>query len=171
MTGRRGNAMACRGVHFAITKEQARVFTDAANDDALLALVHEVEEAWDEDNLAESDKAWDAMHRCLTGGQLEFGGGAYPLSHCVLGPRQLHQGDDYIVSLVSPDEVRDVADALRNVSGDWFRQQYQTRVPKDYASEYGVEDMEYTWSYFEEVRELFEKAVARGKAVLFTVSQ
>ena len=53
------------------------------------------------------------MHRCLTDGTLGRGNGTYPFSHCVLGPRQLHEGDEYIISLVLPNEVRDVAAALR----------------------------------------------------------
>lgn len=104
--------MASRGVHFAIAAEQAEALLAADGNDALMKLIEAIEEAWDKDNLAESDKAWDAMHRCLTDGQLEYGNGSYPLNHCVLGPRQLHAGDDYIVSLVSPEEVRDVAKAL-----------------------------------------------------------
>jgi hypothetical protein len=163
--------MACRGVHFAITAEQAQALMAAGGDDAIRELVEDIEEAWDEDNLAESDKAWDAMHRCLTGGELEFGNGAYPLSHCVLGPRQLLEGEDYIVSLILPNEVRDVAKALEGISRDWFRQQYSTCVPRGYAPEYGPEDEEYTWSSFEAVRSLFEKAAQRGRPIIFTVDQ
>src|SRR5262249_33050119 len=107
--------MACRGVHFAITAEPAEALLAAHGDEALMSLIEEIEEAWDGENLAESDKAWDAMHRCLTDGQLGCGNGPYPLNHCVLGPRQLYEGDDYVVSLVSADEVRDVANALQTV--------------------------------------------------------
>jgi hypothetical protein len=115
--------MACRGVHFAITVEQADALLAAEGDDALMKLVEAIEQAWDKDNLAESDKAWDAMHRCLADGQLDHGNGTYPLNHCVLGPRQLHEGDDY------------------------------------------------TCSNFEDVKELFRKAAASGRAVIFTVDQ
>jgi hypothetical protein len=164
--------MAARGVHFAITEDQADALLEAeGDDDTLLDLVEEIEEAWDEDNLAESDKAWDAMHRCLTDGRLEYGSGAYPLNHCVLAPRQLHEGDDYIVCLVLPKEVKDVVVALEAVSPEWFDGQYASVLPKDYALEYGSEDREYTWEYFESVRELFRKAGARGRAVVFTVDQ
>jgi hypothetical protein len=80
--------MAARGVFFAIPSEQAAAFQDAPDDDALMGLVEEVEETWDDDNLVECDKAWDAMHRLLTDGALEFGNGPEPLCHCVLGPNQ-----------------------------------------------------------------------------------
>jgi len=163
--------MACRGVHFAITDEQLTTLLTADGDEAVRELIEQIEEAWDEDNLAEVDKAWDAIHRCLTDGQLKFGGGPYPLSHCVLGPRQLHKGGGYIVSLVLPNEVLDLAKSLGKVSADWFKEQYRVRVPADYAPEYGDVDRDYTWSYFEEVRDLVAKAAERRRAVIFTVAQ
>jgi len=163
--------MACRGVLFAITPGQANALLRANDDDSVMALIGAIEETWDEDNLAECDKAWDAMHRCLTDGRLEYGNGPDPLNHCILGPRQLHQGDSYIVSLVSAEKVREVAPALKDLTEEWFRQQYHTIVPKDYAPEYGEQDLDYTWDWFKGVRELYAKAAERGRAVIFTVDQ
>lgn len=163
--------MACRGVFFAITPEQADALLATDGDHDVMALIETIEETWDEDNLAECDKAWDAMHRCLTDGRLEYGNGPEPLNQCVLGPWQLHKGDSYIVSLVSAEKVREVAAALKGVSEGWFRQQYRTIVPSDYAPEYGEQDLDYTWDWFQSVRELYAKAAARGRAVIFTVDQ
>jgi hypothetical protein len=163
--------MACLGVFFAITSEQASAFQAAPGDEALMELVEAIEEAWDEDNLAECDKAWDAMHRLLTDGALEFGNGPEPLRHCVLGPNQLHDEDDYIVSLVSPDEVKAVARALMGITEASFAERYRTIVPHDYAPEYGDEDRDYTWEHFQGVRELYQKAAKRDRFVLFTVDQ
>jgi hypothetical protein len=49
-----------------------------------MAQIEAIEEAWDLDHLAESDKAWDAIHRCLTDGQLDAGGGTgrVQCQHC-----------------------------------------------------------------------------------------
>lgn len=52
--------MGCRGVHFAITDEQAQrllAAEDQDSDDAVLAIIEEIEEAWDEEFTAETDKA------------------------------------------------------------------------------------------------------------------
>jgi hypothetical protein len=163
--------VAARGVFFAITSEQAKALESADDDDALMELVEEIEEAWDEDNLAECDKAWDAMHRLLTDGALEYGNGPEPLRHCVLGPHQLHEGDDYIVSLVSPEKVKEVARALGDLSESAFAERYRTVLPKDYAPEYGDEDREYTWENFQAMRDLYRQAAERGRFVLFTVDQ
>ena len=163
--------MACRGVHFAVTPEQASALADAPDDETLMAQIETLEEAWDIEHLAQSDKAWDAIHRCLTDGQPGFGNGSYPLNHCVLGPRQLHRGEHYIVSLVSPETVRAVALALELITEEWFRSRYSTMVPKDYSPNYGEDDLQYTWDWFQGIRDLYRKASAEGRAVIFTVDQ
>jgi hypothetical protein len=38
-------------------------------------LIEEIEETWEEPFVVESDKAWDAIHRCLTDGSLLYAGG------------------------------------------------------------------------------------------------
>src|SRR5688572_21515235 len=113
--------MACLGVFFSVAPEQAAALCNADGDEQLMELIEAIEEAWDKEHLAQCDKAWDAMHRCLTDGRLEYGNGSYPLSHAVLSPRQLHEGDDYIVSVVLPNEVRDVSAALQGITEDGFR--------------------------------------------------
>ena len=163
--------MACRGVFFAVPADTMDRLYEAEGDVELMAVIEELEDAWDEDNLAPCDKTWDALHRLLTTGRLDYGNGEYPFSHAVLGPRQLHDGDDYIVSVVEPDEVKDVAVALGGVTEAWFRERYRTVVPRDYALEYGEDDLLSTWDWFGGVRELYAKAAARDRAVVFTVDQ
>lgn len=163
--------MACRGVHFAITPATAEALCRAEDDDELMDMIDSLEAHWDKAHLAESDKAWDAMHRALTNGELEFGGGDPPLHHCVLGPRQLHRGDDYIVCVALPDEVRAAAEALAGIDRAAFEKRYADRVPRDYAPEYGDVDRDYTTGYFLAVRELFLNAAREGRAVVFTVDQ
>lgn len=164
--------MGCRGVFFAVTVEESNSLNEACgDDDRVMELVETIEETWDEEHLAECDKAWDAMHRLLTDGELAFGNGEYPFSHAVLGPRQLHGGEDYIVSLVAPEEVVAVAAALSKVTKPWFEHRYTTVLPRDYALEYGRDDLEYTWAWFEGVRDLYAKAATNGRAMLFTVDQ
>jgi hypothetical protein len=157
-------------VHFAIDETTTRRLLAAKGDDAaVMNVVEEVEEAWDKEHLAESDKAWDAIHRCLTDGQLLYDNGEYPLNRCICGGEQLYLGEDYTVSYVSPREVRDVAAALAQVTADWFTDRYSKAVPQDYSPNYGREDLEYSWAWFQNVRELFGRAAAEGRSVIFTV--
>jgi len=164
--------MACRGVFFALTDEDAkRVLATAGDDDALIELIQEdIEERWDTDWLAETDKAWDAMHRCLTDGRLSFKS-TTPRGMCVLGGRQLHKGSDYIVSLVTPDQVKQVAAAIADIDEAWVRERYFAIPASDYGCPLTEEDCGYTWSSFEGVRALYQKAAASGRAMLFTVDQ
>ncbi|NOS82558.1 MAG: DUF1877 family protein [Nitrospira sp.] len=163
--------MSARGVHFAVTAEQhARLLDAAGNDDTLMAVVENIEETWDEEFLAESDKAWDAMHRCLTDGSLLYESGEYPLNHVICGGRQLFKCDDHTVALVTSEQVRDVASALEPVTKAWFRERYFSLLRQDdYNGEIGDEDFEYTWDWFENVRGLYKKAAASDRAVIFTV--
>lgn len=161
--------MACRGVHFALDQKTAeRLLRAAGDDEALMALIEEIEEVCDADHFAESDKAWDAIHRCLTNGELLYDNGDYPLNRCICGGR-LHAGEAYTVSYVSPHEVVDCAAALAAITEEWFRDRYANVLPKNYAPEYGRDDLEYTWSWFQNVRKLFARAAREGRAVIFTV--
>ena len=164
-----GVNMGQRGVFFAITSVEANKLLSASSDDEVIEIVDESEDNWDEDNLAECDKSWDALHRLLTDGSLSYGNGTEPLCHCVLGPNQLYQGDGYIVSLVEPTKVKEVAKTLSQLSKQWFDDRYHSVVPADYAPEYGPEDLEYTWDWFQSVRELYQKAAGRDRYVIFTV--
>jgi len=164
--------MTARGVHFAITSEQQTKLLVASNDDDLMEIIEQIEEAWDKDHLAESDKAWDAIHRCLTDGSLLYESGEYPLNHVICGGRQLLQGEDYVVSLVTPDQVRDVSAALAPLTEDWMRARYFSLLkPDSYDGKIGDEDFDYTWTWFENVRDLYREAAASGRAVIFTVDQ
>jgi hypothetical protein len=165
------NAWHVEACSFALTEEQARAVLNAADDGELMSAIEEIEESWDASNLAACDKAWDAMHRCLTDGQLGDGNGDYPLNHVVLGPRQLHKGEHYIVSFVSPEQVRDVAAALEPITEEWLGERYRTLVPRDYAPGYGEDDLAYTWDWFRGVRELYGNAASQRRAVIFTVDQ
>jgi Domain of unknown function (DUF1877) len=162
--------MTARGVHFAIPSDQLASVLAASNDRALIEVIERIEEAWDKEYLAESDKAWDAIHRCLTDGSLLFDSGEYPLNHVICGGRQLHRGEEFIVSLVTAEQVKDVSAAIDPLTEHWMREQYFSMLkPDSYDGKIGEEDFGYTWTWFEHVRDLYRKAAASGRAVIFTV--
>jgi uncharacterized protein DUF1877 len=165
--------MACRGVLFAITQEQANKLQAAHGDDtAVLSIVQdEIEEAWDEAHLCQTDKAWDAIHRCLGDGTLRSNKG--PLSLCILGGEQLHKDQSYIVSLLTAEQVKQVAEALKPIDKEWLRARYFKIDPADYGlpGMLSEQDFEYTWDWFEGVREFYQKAAAEDRWSIFTVDQ
>lgn len=161
--------MACRGVHFALTPDEASRLDAASDDDELMAVIEGIEGRWDRDWLQETDKAWDAIHRCLTGGTLEYG--PTPLHKCVLGEASRHEGDDYIVNLLGPEEVKEVAAAIGDLDEAWMRRAYFAIDPEGYEMEPSEDDFGYTWENFMDLRAFFEKAARHDRAVVFTVDQ
>ena len=162
--------MSARGVHFAVTKAQAKALLAAKSDRALMRLIEQIEEAWEQPFVVESDKAWDAIHRCLTDGTLLYVSGEYPLNHCICGGRQLYRGRDYTGSFVSARQVKDVAEALNKITKAWMRRKYALLDPEDYNEmEMGEEDFSYTWENFLDIRRFYRKAAEAGRAVIFTV--
>jgi hypothetical protein len=157
-----------RGVLFAIEDDAARRLLDAGDDDGIMEVIEDIEEAWEDGHVAETDKAWDAIHRALTDGRLEWANGEYPLNHVILGGRDLMAGDDYIAVLKTPDQVRDVADAVRAVDDATIAALYDQNVPSDYDATYGAEDRAYTVEWFSGVRDLFLSAATAGRWVIFT---
>jgi Domain of unknown function (DUF1877) len=162
--------MGMRGVHFALSDEQAARLLEAAkgDDDDVMEVIEAIEEAWQKPFLAESDKAWEAIHRCLTGGTLLYEGGEYPLNHVICGGEQLLSGEaDYTASFVTAVQARDVAAALAPLTKTWLRERYDRLDPAEYEG--SDDDFEDTWENFEAVRALFRRATEASRAVLFTV--
>ncbi|MGH3149488.1 MAG: DUF1877 family protein [Streptosporangiaceae bacterium] len=85
--------MGCLGVHFSFPADQGDQLWDG--DEASLAFVRELEEQWDASYLQQTDKAWDAIHRCLADGTLAWAGGDWPLNGAVLGGEPMYLGRDY----------------------------------------------------------------------------
>ena len=98
-------------------------------------------------------------------------GGGGPLSLAVLGGRQLHSGDEYIISLVAPDDVKKVAVAIATIDETWFRDRYDAIDPNDYGYPKSQEDFGYTWEYFQSLPPFFKRAGDAGRYVIFTVDQ
>lgn len=161
--------MSARGVHFAVSSEQERALLAAKSDDKLMDVIDAIEEAWEEPYVVETDKAWDAIHRCLTDGKLLYVSGEYPLNHCICGGRQLCRKGEYTVSFVASKQVKDVAKALDKVTKPWMRKRYAAINQDDYESELGDEDFAYTWQNFLDVRRFYRKAAKAARAVIFTV--
>src|SRR5262245_7498003 len=167
--------MACRGVHFAITVEEAEHLRSIKDEEERLNHLNEVIEEFYFDEQpefkAENDKAWDAIHRALTDGQITWDNGFYPMNHVVLGGELLYTEDDYIMSLKSPEQVRDIAEAISTMTEREFRRRYFAIDQESYDFPLSDEDYQYTWGWFQEVRDLYQRAARDGRCVLFTVDQ
>lgn len=165
--------MACRGVHFGLTDDDVAILCACSSDDERLEHITEVIEERDCGGPwgVETDKAWDAIHRCFAAGRLDPDGGEYPLNHVILGGESMYDGDDYIMSWKSPQQVREIAEALKRVNETDFRASYRRIDPDDYGIELSDEDEGYTWEWFTGLVDLYQRAADEGRSVLFTVDQ
>ena len=121
------------------------------------------------------DKSWDAMHRALTGGKLEYGDAGAPGCWVVLGGEVL-RGDregaeDYIIVAKSPEQVRRVDQFLQGLTEAAFRKLYFAIDPVAYGFDLSEDDFDYTWSNLADSRPFWHSAAEKGLWVLFDVDQ
>jgi len=161
--------MSCLGVHFALTeKEVAHLRSLDDEQDRLEHLQEVIEDHYlnhEKQFAAESDKSWDAMHRALSDGEMSWGGGDYPVNHTVLAGELLYTEPDYIMSLKTPQQVRDIAAALPGITEADFRRRYDAIDPKSYGFPLTDEDFRYTWDWFQGFETFTPEPLKRG--VLF----
>ncbi|MGD0770296.1 MAG: DUF1877 family protein [Tepidisphaeraceae bacterium] len=160
-----------RGTFYAITPDEAERLLALVGNDAEVA-----REALDLHSferqrarfIAAVDKAWDPIHRCLTDGTLrDLGKGATPLSWCILGGKSLHAGKEFIVCYVTPEQVSQVAQALDEIEPQWLIQRYRNLESSGYTGLITNEDFDYAWENFTNVRNLYSKAAAATRAMVF----
>jgi hypothetical protein len=167
--------MSCLGVHFALTEKEVAYLRSLGDEQDRLAHLQEVIEdqylTREKQFAAESDKSWDAMHRTLSDGEMSWDGGEYPLNHVVLAGELLYTDSDYIMSLKTPEQVRDIAAALSGITESDFRRRYDAINPNSYGFPLTDEDFSYTWDWFQGVRDLYTRAAQAGRFVLFTADQ
>ncbi len=167
--------MSCLGVLFALTADEVSKLKSFTNDqDRLNYLQEEIEPAYFSDHrdlMAETDKAWDAIHRALSDGDLSYTTGPEPLRLAVIGGEGLYFKDDYIMSLKTPEQVRALAPELEKITEEELKRRYDGIEPAKYGFPKSEEDRHYTWDWFQGVTTLYKNAAAHGRYVLFTVDQ
>ncbi|CAM3183316.1 YfbM family protein [Rariglobus hedericola] len=167
--------MSCLGVHFALTAEEVKTLKSFTDDSERLEyLQEEIEETYMDENAdfcAQTDKAWDAMHRLLADGELSYYDGPEPLRFTVIGGEPIYAEGDYIMSLKTLDQVKALATALPKITKEEFRKKYDSMDEGKYGCQKSDEDFEYTWDWFTGVVTLYQKAASAGRFVLFTADQ
>jgi hypothetical protein len=123
------------------------------------------------DLVFECGTAWDPIHRCLTEGTLDAEGGEFPLNHCVLGGRRLHEGDDFEAVYLRPDIVPFVAEAIGDVKRAELYEIYMRLDPADYGRPSSEKEFDEIWSIFKQIRQFLDSAAMERDAVLFTVER
>jgi hypothetical protein len=173
--------MAARGVHFAIPAEiAARLDPERphTNED-VVAFIDFLDDHFQELQaggwMQETDKAWDAIHRCLTDGTLEQGG--EPEYLCILGATDYFWVVDedgqveWIVNLLDPSEVREAEEVIRGIDETELRRRYAQIDEGSYCFRKSEEDFQYTWNWFVPLQSFFKQAAESGRWVVFVADQ
>ncbi len=161
------------GVLFSISQQEVDKLRSLETDEARIAYIAELDEHYfekDEERLATIEESWDAMQRTLSNGTLDAGSGSFPLSHIVVGGEQLFAGDEYLISLKTPEQVKEIASAMRNMKWGAFRQRYFNIDPAQYPA-HSENDFLYTWDHFEDMKPFWAQAAKEGRYVMFTVDR
>jgi hypothetical protein len=167
--------MAFLGVLFSLDeKTVSKLKSFKSDEDRLEFLQEDIEESIMEnepERFAEFDKSWDALHRSLTDGKFEWKNGTFPLNHVILGGQQIYHEDDYIMSLKTPEQVKQIAEAVVAISEEDLRKGYNKINSNDYGFDLTDEDFEYTWTWFQDSLDFWKKAASENRFVLFTADQ
>jgi hypothetical protein len=164
-----------RGTFYAVTPEEAEQLLSLVGNDAELSCqvleLHSIERQ-KKRFIAPVDHAWEILHRCLSDGSVHtVGKGETPLARCVLGGKSLYGGKDYIVCYVAPEQAAEAAIALDEIDQQWLINRYKNLHAAGYIGRLDNEDFEYTWDNFTNMRNLYTKAAADGRAVVFVTDQ
>ena len=163
--------MGCLGGFRAITEETLTQLRNVPRADRLPDYLDEMEQA----HSCDLDKSWDAIHRALTNGRLEYGDQSAPGCWVILGGEVL-RGDregeeDYIVTGKTPRQVKEVYRFLQGLTQETFRALYFAIDPEAYGFPLSEEDFEYTWYYLSDSIPFWRNAAEEGLWVLFDVDQ
>jgi hypothetical protein len=129
-----------------------------------------VAETFTEDDGIELGKTWHFVHYLITG---DAKGGEYPLGYAIMIGRPF---DKYSSDLTwrSPDEVKDIAEALANLSEkDLLKRRNPPKASKiriyDYPAGFKKKDIEEVLPYFRKLRDYYSAAAKQGNAMLVHV--
>jgi hypothetical protein len=160
-----------RGFYLALARDHAKRLFAIKEDAPLAAFMEELKASAE---MKKSGRAldiggtWDPLHRILTDGELDPGGGDFPANHVVLGGRQLHHGSDFSAILIRPDMTAYVSEALNELKQTEVREKFQN-LPASYTQPRGDKEFAEIWLAVQKMRTFFDAAGENLEAVVFTV--
>ncbi len=166
--------MSGRGYHIYLSREDAKRLFAQPDDKSVRAFAEELLKSpkhRENNQILELGTVWDAIHRCLTDGDLDPQGGEFPLNQCILGGKQLFHGPDYDVVLIRPDVTPHVAEALAGVKREAFRETYFGLDPNSFGHAPNEEEFAQVWSVCQQIRWFFEDAAEQHTALLFVAER
>ncbi|MBL7999966.1 MAG: DUF1877 family protein, partial [Candidatus Kapabacteria bacterium] len=87
------------------------------------------------------------------------------------GGEIMYNGDDYILTLKTPEQVKAIATEVVKIDKDNFKNGYYNIDEVDYDIPLTEDDFEFTWGWFDLSKEFWKLASEENRFVLFTVDQ
>lgn len=180
--------MGCLAVLFALNDQEVKNLLAIERNKRSDYMHEEIEEKFFDDfpeYLCELDKSWDAMHRMLTDGKLDFENKVPPLCNVIFGGEFIYglmrqpsgdvvvsegEEDEYMI-LKTPEQVDEIVKVLPKRTKEECRECYYMIDSEDYGMEPDEEDFEYTWEYLQESLDFWKTASKESRYVLFTVDR
>lgn len=160
-----------RGFYLALGREHARRLFGIKEEAPLAAFLEELKNSPDmkkSGRLLDVGGVWEPLHRIMTDGELDPGGGDFPGNHVVLGGKQLHHAADFSAILIRPDIVGFVSEALNDLKQNEVREKFQN-LPASYEQARGDKEFAEIWLAIGKLRTFFDAAAENLEAVVFTV--
>src|SRR5688572_29347643 len=163
--------MVGRGFHIALAREHAKTLFSLKDDAAIHKFLDELKLRPDmkkSGRILDMGGHWDAIHRCLTEGELDPAAGDFPLNAAVLGGRQLLKATDQTAVLIRPDMTRFIADALAELEEDDIRKKFFALKGGSYTQPIDEKRFMEMWLRLQDLKVFFEAAAENMEAVVFT---
>lgn len=122
--------------------------------------------------VARMDKLWAPIHCALSDGTIDGARGEPPLCNAVLGDHLVYESQwgDYVY-LKHPPEVAEIAGGMAALSRDEFAEKWEAVQHNPDSDALGLsftrEEAESVWLCVEQMPVFYQRAAAKGLAVLF----
>jgi hypothetical protein len=156
------------GVFFALTPKQESALLTAHDNSAVMTLVEAIEERWIETSTQEIDTAWKEIHASLTSTTAPWKQYESVVAHCILSDQQLYNGNEFIVSFISRERVSAIAEVLLSITEDDFRIVFFDVQTFTIGEPITAEHFQYHWTWFDVMRQFFQRTKKKRRAILFT---
>ena len=158
-----------QGIHYALDIVERHLLEEINSDRGLFSFMELIMRGRDKKWLQLTDKAWEAIHRCLADGTFDYRWSADPLYNCILSGDNLYEGqpETWYVTELNPQEVKEVAAAIKPITKGDMRRRYFAIDPKEYGFPLSEEDFQYTWHWFVPLRAFYQRAAGDERGALF----
>lgn len=174
--------MLSQGKFHAVTSDDLRELRRTKDGPLRRQLITEWDERWPEEWRCSTDKAWRFIYVALAFQPGPGGGGSdigYGLGADLFFGRSLHRPNFYVIGHVPADWLPQMVGALGAIGEQEYRELFFAPEPQGlfrdicFKQNHGIDPTEdrwrvYSWGWFQTIRELYARALAGGRSLVFS---